>query len=176
MFNQIFLGIVFLITLIIWQTPANAQATNIIKDSFYFMKDDGEFSAEEKDEEAEYIHNLCQQNFFQRTYFDCACIAGAFRQERDKPDLIPQAMLFNNLFNDKNLDCANTSSIAGDTYEFCTDYTFYSRPRVKEELNEQYCRCVANKTANEFKKNPSLELRHIQNIRGESLLSCDEQS
>ncbi|HPD82280.1 MAG TPA: hypothetical protein PLK85_00545 [Alphaproteobacteria bacterium] len=153
-----------------------AQAQYAVKDSFYFMKDDNFFSDDEKDEEAQYIYERCEANPFQKVFYDCSCIAGAFRNERDKEQLVPQSQIFNSLFENKEIGCVNTVEIAGDTFQFCSDFMFYSRPNMKEEEREKYCGCVANRTATNYKKDPELSPQHIQKIRGDALLSCDTQS
>lgn len=150
---------------------AQAQWMYDVQDSFYFMKDDGEFSDEEKDLEAQYVYRMCSENSIQSTYFDCACIAGAFRQERDKPDLVPQDTLINNILINDSRGCANTAAIAGDTYEFCSSYAKIFRARQKD--GEKYCKCVANRSANAFKKNPSFGKNNIEKIRTNALLSCE---
>ena len=154
-----------------FSSPAVAE---VQKDSFYFMKDDNEFSDEEKDEEALYVHGICQQNVFQRTYFDCACIAGAFRQERDKEDLVPQANLLNSLYSDKRQECINKVAIAGDAYEFCQHYARTYRSREKN--NQQYCECVANKVARDFAKRPELRANYISALQTDALISCGRQN
>ncbi|HPF77655.1 MAG TPA: hypothetical protein PLF01_00065 [Alphaproteobacteria bacterium] len=151
--------------------PVSAQE---VKDSYYFMKDDGEFSPEEKDEEAQYIYEQCEQNTFQSLFFDCACIAGAFRQERDKEKLIPQANLLNSLFEEDNQrGCANVTAMAGDTYKFCQ--SFVKAHRQKEKNNEQYCECVANTVARNFAKKPRLSTRFQESLTSEAMISCGKK-
>lgn len=141
-----------------------------VKDSYYFMKDDGEFSPEEKDEEAQYVYEECERNAFQKIYYDCGCIAGAFRQERDKEKLIPQGQIVSDLFDNKELGCANTTAIAGNTYEFCNEFAKVFRSRKKN--NQQYCECVANKVAHDFTKEPRLRTRYMEKLRSNAMLSC----
>lgn len=150
--------------------PTQAFAQYEVKDSFYFMKDDNKFSAEEKDEEAEYVYMLCARNPMKSVYFDCSCIAGAYRQERDKGPLVPQDQLLNSLFTDNQRGCANTAVIAGTTYQFCSDYTKSFRPRNRH--NKEFCECVSNTTANNFAKKPYLKTSYIEKIRAEAMSSC----
>lgn len=140
--------------------------------SFYFMKDDGEFSEEEKDKEALYIYGQCSNNAIQSIYFDCACIAGAFRAERDKEDLVPQSQIVSKLFNQADTPCANTIGIAGDAYKKCQSFTKTFRNRETEESNESYCTCVANSAAIRFSKKPDLNLRYIEKIKTNAMVSC----
>ena len=155
----------------VFSAPAFAQYE--VKDSFYFMKDDGEFSAEEKDEEAEYIYQKCEKNSIQRVYFDCACLAGAFRVARDKEKLVPQSTIVNSILTRDSRGCANTVAIAGDAYEFCTEYARVFRSRRKN--NENFCGCVANKMALDFKKTPVLRKRKIEKMRTKALVSCGKE-
>jgi hypothetical protein len=148
--------------------PSASQAQ--VKDSFYFMKDDGEFSPAEKDEEAAYIFNQCQSNPFQKIYFDCACIAGEFRNQRDAEDLIPQGELINNIVDNPPESCINTTVIAGDVYEECLAYSKVFRARAKN--NEDYCSCAANRSALGFKDKPDLKLSNIEKIRSNAMVSC----
>lgn len=142
------------------------------KDAFYFMKDDNEFSPEEMDEEAMFIYDRCQKNSTHSVYFDCACIAGAFRQEREKVNYgRSQADIYNSLLTDENRGCTNTTQIAGESYQFCTEYARYYREREKN--NEQLCECVAKTVAKEFAKKPYMGLRHIENLRSDAIISCD---
>lgn len=150
-------------------TPVAAYASDV-KDSYYFMKDDGEFSDEEKDAEAMYIYGLCGSHSMRNVYYDCGCIAGAFRQKRDDGPLIPQATLFNDLLNDPDTKCTNTVGIAGAAYNHCMEYSKTFRDR--ETNNEEYCSCVGNKVANTFAKYPRLRSAHIVNIKSQAFSSC----
>jgi hypothetical protein len=143
-----------------------------IKDTVYFMKDDNEFSPEEMDEEALYIFEQCQQHALRSVYFDCGCIAGAYRQEREKKGpYMPQSIIVNSLFSDNEQGCANTVGIAGNEYESCMESAKIFRSR--QNNNEEYCECVANTTARNFKKDPRLSLSHIEDVAVQARLSCD---
>ena len=148
--------------------PATAQAQ--VKDSFYFIKDDGVFSPEEKDEEAAYIYDQCATNPFQKIYLDCGCIAGEFRNQRDSEKLIPQGELINNIIDNPPEACVNTVTIAGDAYEQCQEYSKIFRSRAKN--NEDYCSCAANRAALDFKKKPDIRLSNIEKIRSNAMVSC----
>lgn len=150
---------------------AHAQSKYDVQDSFYFMKDGSEFTDEEKDLEAQYVYRQCQENTIRNIYFDCGCIAGAFRQERDKPILIPQDQIINSLLNDDSRGCANTVALAGETYEFCSEYAKVFRDRERD--GPEYCKCVANKVAREFKRKPTFKNDNIETIRTNAMLSCD---
>lgn len=150
-------------------------AQMVVKDSFYFMKDGSEFSDEEKDEEAAYIFDRCEENTFQNTYFKCDCIAGAYRNARDSEKLIPQNQLLNSLYSNPNSNCVNSEAIAGKSFQDCYNKVLYARPRDTLKDNTDYCACVANKTANNFKKDPRFNLRHISNIGVESTLFCERK-
>ena len=153
---------------------SSAYAFDTMKDTYYFLRDDGEFSDEEKDEEAQYIHAQCTKNIMQSTYYNCECIAGAFRQTRDTDEkLRPQSAILNEIFEKPPEQCINTEVIAGKSYKFCNDYanTF----RTRSTNNEDYCKCVANDVALRFKETPMLRSRHIENIRSDALYSCGRQ-
>lgn len=148
-----------------------AQSFEAEKDTYYFLKGDGEFSDEEKDEEAFYIYQQCSSNIMQRVYFNCECVAGAFRQIRDSDEkLRPQSMILDEIFEDDSRGCINKPAIAGENYRFCLNYANTMRARSKE--NEGYCTCVANKVADDFGNNPKLKTKNIENLRTDALVSC----
>ena len=147
-----------------------------VRDSFYYMKDDGEFSDDEKDDEAMYIFQQCNSNFVQRIYYDCACVAGVFRQARDAEKLIPQGQIVSNIYTNTNTPCANTIGIAGDSYSKCTSYTKTYRGHEGPEKNQKYCQCVANDFAKEFSKTPNLNLRFIERLQAKSMVNCEKQT
>lgn len=149
-----------------------AHALYEVKDTVYFMKDDNEFSSEEMDEEAVYVHGICSKNKIQSAYFDCNCIAGAYRQEREKVGPYkPQSHILNELFDKNERGCANAEQIAGDTYAYCTNYA--KSFRYREKNNEKYCQCVANKMARSFQKKPKLSMSYISRLRVNALSACE---
>lgn len=150
-----------------------SHAQEVIKDSYYFMKDDNEFSAEEKDEEALYVFEKCSSNAFQNLYFDCSCIAGAYRQERDNGPIIPQNNLLNSLYTKKDRGCANTVGIAGDSYKFCKN--FANAFRSRDTNNEPFCECVANDVAKNFSKKPYLDVRYFEDLKSDALFTCGKK-
>ncbi len=147
------------------------MAGSEIKDSFYFMKDDGIFSDAEKDEEALFIFDECARDHFKNIYRDCECIAGAFRGERDDEKLVPQHHILTKLYDDDNQQCVNTPAIAASNYDICI--RFSSAIRRRENDHEEFCKCVANNVANNFKKRPLLNTRHIEKLRTKAFQSCD---
>jgi hypothetical protein len=159
------------LTLILCVFAMPVQAYEEIKDSFYFMKDDGEFSAEEKDEEAMYIYEQCSENIMQNTYFKCDCVAGAYRQARDEGPIKPQTNLLYSIFKDKAEECINKPAIAGEAYEFCQNHARMFRAR--EPNNEEYCECVARKSVTDFAKDPKLKTYFISDIHIDALTSCE---
>ena len=148
--------------------------SGVVKDSLYFMKDDGEFSPEEKDSEALYIYQQCNSNHIQRLYYDCGCVAGKFRQARDVGQLVPQSTILNGIYSDSESNCANTIGIAGNSYQNCKSYSKVYRSRERPEKTEEFCKCVANKTANDFSKNTSLNLRKIERIQSKAMVVCNK--
>lgn len=150
----------------------SAYAYYDVKDSFYFMKDDGEFSDEEKDEEALYVYAQCEGNALRAVYFNCGCIAGAFRQIRDDDEFIrPQETILQTLFNDDSKGCVNEERIAGQAYFNCSEYAASMRHRRKD--NEEFCTCVANDVAKKFSDDPRLRSLHIQNLQTSAYTSCN---
>ena len=143
------------------------------RDSLYYMKDDGIFSDEEKDEEAMYIYQQCNGNYLRRLYYDCGCIAGQFRMEREAEKLVPQNSIINKVYNGRNTPCANTINIAGSSFEKCQKYSQTVRGFATPENNEEFCKCVANKVALDFTKTPSLNLRYVEGLQTKSILSCE---
>ncbi|MEM9469466.1 MAG: hypothetical protein AAF988_04825 [Pseudomonadota bacterium] len=149
-----------------------AHAQNVEKNSFYFMKDDGVFSHAEKDEEAQFIYQRCSSNIMQRVYFDCGCVAGAFRLIRDQDKkLRPQQTILNEIYNDRSYNCVDKITIAGNSFKFCANYV--DAFRTDKNDNGRYCKCVANTVANEFEKKPLLRTRHVENLRTEAMVSCN---
>ena len=149
-----------------------AHAIYEVKDTIYFMKDDNEFSPEEMEEEAVYVHGICSKNVLQSSYFDCKCIAGAYRQEREKVGPYkPQNHILNELFDENERGCANTEQIAGEAYSYCINYS--ESFRYREKNNEEYCKCVANKMALSFQKEPRLSMSYISKLRVNALSACE---
>ncbi|MEM6811034.1 MAG: hypothetical protein AAF549_01055 [Pseudomonadota bacterium] len=146
-----------------------------VKDSLYYMQDDGVFSEEEKDKEAMEIFRRCSNNAFQRVYFNCSCVAGAFREARDEPRLKPQTVILQDIYSDEESKCINSVAIAGNSYETCL--RFETNPfngRSQEEIDE-YCQCVANKTAINFEDTPSLAIRRIERMKVNAMVSCKRE-
>lgn len=169
MIKNIFLAVILLFSL--FSLPANADF--VVKDAVYFMKDDNVFSSEEMDEEAQFVYEECQKNLFQRRYFDCGCIAGAFRQKRDEvKHTVPQTLIIQSLVNGKAPACTNKEMIAGDTYTYCQDYSSSFRSFKKEEENESYCKCAANKMASAFAEKPIFNLDYIRDLRLKIMSRC----
>jgi hypothetical protein len=151
----------------LFATPAHAQ----IKDSYYFMADDGEQSQEEMEEEAEYVFQTCDNNTYQKNYFDCQCVAGAFLQQREKVGgVVPQEEILSNITRTNKAQCANTIEIAGEAYEDCQRYV--SMFREYEKDNEEYCSCVGNTVAKRFSKAPYLRTTYIRKIRTDAIVEC----
>lgn len=146
-----------------------------VRNSFYYMKDDGIFSDDEKDDEAMYIFQQCNTNFIQRIYFDCACVSGLFRQARDSEDLVPQGQIVSEIFNDDDTPCVNTVGIAGNSYNKCLSYSKSYRQYETSESNQKYCQCVANDFAQKFAAKPSLNLRHIEKSQARSMVDCNKK-
>jgi len=165
----------FLILIVFIGFSNTAYAIYEVKDEIYYMTDDNKFSDEEKDQEATYIYARCQNNALEKIYYNCECVAGAFRTERDRrEDFIPQDVVYNSLFTKDiapRYNCANDVEIAGDAYQKCMTYSKVQRKR--KGYHDEYCSCVANKMARNFKKEPQLRMSHISDLRVDAMLTCD---
>lgn len=152
--------------------PSAAMAQDLLmNDSVYYTMDDGIMSPEEMELEADQIYQSCEMNHFQRRNFDCGCMAGAFLIEREKRGpMVPQLQILNDITKTKPVDCANTVSIAGNAYSSCVRQS-KQRRALKNDVDE-YCTCVANKVANDFKKRPRLTTGHLQVLTYNSMLHC----
>lgn len=167
------LAALFLTTL-----PAAAQVHDgdLVKDSVYFMLDDGVMTPEEMEEEAQYVYGLCNSHVSQRLYFDCSCIAGAFLREREKrgPYVLQQDIL-TELYRTggKTAKCGNGPLIAGTMYRQCMQMS--DAMRRLETNNEQFCQCVGNRIARDFTDYPYMRLQYISRLRMNAMLSCNER-
>ena len=161
--------LLLIMSIFVLPLSANAQTKY---DSFYYMKDDGVFSDDEKDDEAQKIYQKCNQNDTYNKYFDCACVAGTFRVERDG-SLKPQDMILLEIYNDRNTPCVNTVGIAGLNYETClsSHSNNYTLLRKKIDPNEM-CECYANHVAISYKKKPHFDSNYISNLRSKAYLHC----
>ena len=147
--------------------PAYAQ----IRDSYYFMADDGKQSPEEMELEADYVFKTCANNTYQSRYFDCECVAGAFLQKREKYGAVaPQEELLQQIMRSKEAQCANPVTIAGDAYSECQNYVRVAREYRKD--NEEFCSCVGNTVAKRFTKAPYLRTAYIRKLRTDALVLC----
>lgn len=152
-------------------SPAMARKAPIVKDSAYFVANDGIQTPEEMEEEAQYVYGLCMSNGYQSLYFDCQCLSGAFLQTRERlgPTVLQNDIL-NTLTKSGKAVCANTTAIAGQSYEDCL--SFANDSRELENDNEQYCTCAANKTATDFTKSPRLNIQYIRRLKTRALTYC----
>lgn len=150
--------------------PAGAQ----IKDSYYFMADDGEQSPEEVMEEAQYVFDNCDSNVFQRVYFDCQCLAGTFLQAREKlGGIAPQEEIINNILYGSTASCGNPVGIAGKVYENCMESARFTREYNKD--NEEFCSCVGNTAAKRFTRDPHLSAGYIRRVQSRALVDCENR-
>lgn len=147
--------------------PAHAQ----IKDSYYYMRDDGVQSPEEMQMEAQTVYETCRSNIYKSRYFNCQCLAGAFLIQREKlGGIAPQEEIINELTIGKKASCANTVVIAGTVYRECMQSSRYFREFAKD--NEEYCSCVGNTTARQFEKDPFLNTSYISDVQSQAMLRC----
>ncbi len=142
--------------------PARAE------DSVDYMMD-GKMTKEEMEAEARYVADLCFAQPIKNTYFDCACIGGKFLLERERlgpyelqPDIVYR------LYRDK--ECTNKPAIAGEVFDECIGYVAFFERNMKNY--NDYCKCVANTTADFFSKTPTLYSKSIQRIRARAMAAC----
>lgn len=143
------------------------------RDSIDYTIDDGVMTKEEMRQEAEYIFGLCANNAFQKSTFDCRCLSGAFLAERER--LGPTAMQFDimqKLTNSEHAKCANTASVAGNTYNMCMEYNKYFRELARDGV--EMCTCAANKTAAEFGKRPVLDPSYVGMLNTRYMIYCSD--
>lgn len=161
--------------------PALAQDEEndprVVKDSIYFTMDDGVMTLDEMKEETRYIHGKCMNHLYQNTYFDCACIAGAFLNEREKRGpMVLQETILTELYRtggETTAKCGNAPVIAGAVYNDCMEYSRVFR-RL-ENNNEQYCQCAGNRVARDFSEYPYLRTAYIERLRVNAMLTCGRQ-
>lgn len=143
------------------------------RDSIDYTIDDGIMTKAEMVQEAEYIFGLCTNNAFQKKYFDCRCLSGAFLSERER--LGPTAMQFDimqRLTNSDKAVCASPANLAGDTYSMCMEYNKYFRELAHDQ--EDMCICAANKAASEFAKNPRLDPSYVGMLNTRYMIFCSD--
>lgn len=164
------LSTILLLSFAAW-SPAHAQR---MKDSIDYTLDDGIMSPEEMMLEAQDIQTQCSRNAYQRVYFNCECLAGAFLQQREK--LGPLAMqydIYNRITNSKETSssCANTEAMAARVYQSCLGFTQdFDRTELRD--NNDYCTCAANKAARDFGRAPRLSSMYIQALRMNAMTRC----
>ena len=166
-------NIVFLATFFMAITLMTAPAFAVgVRDSYYYMKDDGIFSEAEKDEEAVYIYKQCKLNATIGVYFDCGCIAGAFRMQREG-ELVPQDVILQGIYHDEDSQCANPIGIAGEEFNYCLESYQHDINLSRRGINAaQMCTCYANEVATRFSKKPKMNTKYMSKIKGASMLYC----
>lgn len=152
-------------------TPPPAESGGL-----YFSPDNATMTPLDMAREAEEVHNLCESHSYQRIYFDCACIAGAFLRERERVGpLVAQSSIITELFRTGGTlaKCGNGPAIAGEMYGFCQSHVAVFRPY--ETTNEDYCQCAANRMARDFMDYPYLRTAYINRLRVNAMLACEER-
>lgn len=148
----------------------------VVRNSLDYTMDDGVMSKEEMEMEAQDVYRLCTANVYQKKYFDCACLAGAFLQQREKlGPLVMQYEIHKIITNspETNASCANTADIAGDAYESCVSYIRgYSETELEDP--KDYCTCVANKMARDYSKAPRLSTGYVETLRSNAMNECTD--
>lgn len=158
--------------LLVFAAPARAD---VIKDSVDYTLDDGVMSKAEMEAEARDMYTLCNLNVYQKRYFSCECIAGAFLQEREKlGPLALQEDIYEDIINGNSTSasCANIEQIAGETYASCISFSQNYSDTEIDDKNNEVCACTANKMARDFYKLPRLNMGYIENLRMIAMKDC----
>ncbi len=166
----IFTGLLAVSLALFLALPARAQ----VLDSYHFLADDGVQDEEEMEQEAMYVFGLCDSNIYQKAYFDCECVAGAFLQEREEVgSIVPQSEIIRRIYREGLGSCANTIEMAGEMYQSCQGYASTFREYAPD--NEEFCTCVANTFAESFTRNPFLRTKYIESLRTRALVDCENR-
>jgi len=164
-----------LFSLLLLPAHAMAQIDDLtVKDSVYYTLDDGIMTPDEMEAEASYMYRLCSENPYQKVYFDCACLAGAFLIQREKlGPMVPQYEIFDSLTKSRNPPkCGNTVAIAGETYKNCLEFS--RTYRELERDNIEYCECVSNDVARNFERSPQLSTDYVGILNSNALTFCSD--
>lgn len=157
-----------------FDTDTNGLGSALTRDSVYYTMDDGIMSPAEMEEEATYIFNMCDRNFAQKNMFNCQCLAGAFLKKREAlGPTVPQSSILYDLTLGNPADCANSESLAGETYKSCMEVMAPNRDYESKEDNIAYCECTANKVAKDFARDPALAPSYVRGLTYEAFLYCD---
>jgi len=166
--NFIYLLFIAMIGLSVFAPNAQAQD----KDRMYFLREDGEYSDEDRDEEAQYIYDRCTKSYMYSNFFECACVAGAFRMERDVSD-DPQDAVLNRIYNSRQSPCINIVQIAGTMYTECIKtYGNNSRLIRKGIKPDEMCQCYGNEIAQTYAKKPIFKKKYINSLKTKSYVYC----
>lgn len=172
-----FLFSLFILTLAAFlASPAMAQK---IKNSLDYTMDDGIMDEEEMMMEAQDMYKLCTRNAYQRKRFKCDCLAGAYLQQREKlGPTIMQHEIYKIITNSKevNPNCVNTEDMAADVYKQCMGLAINDMRTELSPDNDSFCTCVANRSANQFKKAPRMAMPYIESIRMNAYEYCRDSS
>jgi hypothetical protein len=125
--------------------------------------------------EAQDMYSLCEINAYQKRLFNCACLAGAFLQQREKlGPMVMQYEIYDTITNSPEVSssCANAPEIAGQTYKSCLTFAENYGPTEFSPDTTDVCTCVANKVAREFKKLPRLSPQYVQILRADAMSAC----
>lgn len=159
-------------------TPALALAQSpsepmSLKDPLDYTLDDGIMDQQEMEAEARDMYRLCVINPYQKTYLDCECVAGAFLQQREElGPMVEQSDIYDGILQNKGANCARTENVAGTTYESCMNYATTYREMARD--NPEYCTCVANQVALNFKKTPVVNPAYVSRLNYNAMTSCDD--
>ena len=123
------------------------------------------------------MYRLCEINAYQKRLFNCACLAGAFLQQREKlGPMVMQYEIYETITNSPEVSssCANTPEIAGQAYNSCLTFAENYGPTEFDPDTIDVCTCVANKVARDFTKLPRLSPQYVQILRSDAMTSCKD--
>ena len=149
---------------------SNAQA--VPKDRMYFLKNDGIFSEEEKDEEALYVYEKCKKNLSYNSFFECSCVAGVFRMERETSEQ-RQSIILLDIYRNIKSPCINAPGIAGSSYERCKENYKNSSDLIRKGISlERMCQCYGSYFTESYMKKPLFTTKHIMHLQKKANIAC----
>ena len=165
-----------LLLLILCLAPAfaHAQAAQNLsyKTSLDFLDEDGAYTEESMKAEADYIYRACQSNPYQKNYYSCECIGGAFLIEREKRGPAPSHhVIMKDIMQSGSPSCADTPTVAGNAFSSC----LIGASAVREMTHDipEYCTCVANKVAIDFTKKPIMSPSYTRMLQIGAMAYCE---
>lgn len=116
-------------------------------------------------DETQKIESDCRQQKTYSEYHDCNCIADKFFVERvfKGPEDNADILLFQ-----LDKDCINEEGIMARSVEKCLNIPYIAANDLKISL----CSCYADQMAQQYKKYPNADYRHIGKLSSSALIHC----